>query len=152
LFGYRLAAGSLRESTTTEVTIMRRGACAGALIAALAFGAFGCGGGGGESDTVKNTVKSFFTALANRDGKKACALLSKASVQATQVGGGDCAKALKSVSVQAVPDNKRDEAKNIEVTSVKLRGTTAIAVAKGKKGTQQLTLVKEGGKWKFASL
>jgi hypothetical protein len=130
---------------------MRRGACAAALIASLAFGAVGCGGGG-DSGKVKDTVKSFFVALADRDGKKACSLLSKALVASAQVGGNDCAKSVKAVAAQAVPDNKRSEAKNIQVTDVKIKGTTATAFAKGKRGKRQVTLVKEGGKWKLATL
>jgi hypothetical protein len=130
---------------------MRRGACAGALIAALAFGGLGCGGGG-DSDKVKDTVKSFFSALADRDGKKACSLLSKSLVASAQVGGGDCAKSVKAVAAQAVPDNKRSEARDIEVTDVKIKGSTATAFAKGKKGKRQVTLLKEGGKWKLATL
>ena len=130
---------------------MRRGACAGALIAALAFGGLGCGGGG-DSDEVKDTVKSFFSALADRDGKKACSLLSKSLVASAQVGGGDCAKSVKAVAAQAVPDNKRSEARDIDVTDVKIKGSTATAFAKGKKGKRQVTLLKEGGKWKLATL
>jgi hypothetical protein len=130
---------------------MRRGACAGTLIAALAFGAVGCGGGG-ENDKVKSTVKNFFVALADRDGAKACALLSKALVQSAQVGGGDCAKSVKAVAAQAVPDNKRSEARNIGVSNIKIRGNAATASAKGTKGQRAVTLVKEGGKWKLATL
>jgi hypothetical protein len=130
---------------------MRRGACAGALIATLALGAVGCGGGG-ESDKVKDTVKSFFAALADRDGKKACSLLSKALVASAQVGGGSCATSVKAVAAQAVPDNKRGEARSINVTDIKIKGTTATAFARGKKGKRQVTLVKEGGKWKLATL
>ena len=130
---------------------MRRGACAGALIAALAFGGLGCGGGG-DSDKVKDTVKSFFSALADRDGNKACSLLSKSLVASAQVGGGVCAKSVKAVAAQAVPDNKRGEARDIDVTDVKIKGSTATAFAKGKKGKRQVTLLKEGGKWKLATL
>jgi hypothetical protein len=130
---------------------MRRGICAGALIAALATGTAGCGGGS-DSDKVKDSVKGFFSALADRDGKKACDLLSKSLVEQAKSAGGDCAKSVSAVASQAVPNDKRDEARNVTVSSVKVKGTTATATVKGKKGSRQLILRKEGGKWKLATL
>ena len=130
---------------------MRRGMCAGALIASLAIGAAGCGGSS-DSDNIKSAVKGFFSALADRDGKKACDLLSKGLVQQAKAAGGDCAKSVSAVAAQAVPNDKRDEARKITVTNVKIKGDTATATVKGKKGSRQLILRKEGGKWKLATL
>ena len=131
---------------------MRRSACAGALIAGLAFGAVGCGGGGGDSDNIKESIKAFFAGLGERDGKKVCSLLSNALVQAAQVSGSDCAKSLKVVAAQAVPENKRNEVRNVQVSDVKVTGTTATALVKGTRGSKKMSLVKENGKWKLGSI
>src|SRR3989442_14181253 len=78
----------------------RRAIVVVALLPAVAA-AGGCGGGRSASDQAKAVVKSFYAAVQNRDGAKACALLDAdgrtavvATAEAALKHKADCAAAV----------------------------------------------------------
>ncbi len=119
-----------------------------AVIATLVLGVAGCGGS--DEDDIKTTVKDFFGALADRDGDKACDLLVKAAK--TGAAGANCAQTVTRAATQAVPENRREAARKIEVHKVQINGDNATASAKGPRGERTLALKKEDGEWRLASL
>ena len=141
-------AGELTTAPREPERSLRRVLGHGAVIATLVLGAASCGES--DEDKVKTTVKDFFGALADRDGRKACDLLVKAA--STGAAGANCARSVTQIATQAVPENRREAARKIEVRKVEIRGDNATASAKGPRGERTLALKKEDGEWRLASL
>jgi hypothetical protein len=136
--------------------VFRRSLTTAALLAALLLGA--CGGGGSSSDqgAVKQTVKDFYNAIADKDAKKVCDSIS--------------AKARKSVSDAASRTGKKQtcsqafglalsfggsalqQAKNVKVGDVKIDGSKARATVSLGNRKSPVGLVKENGDWKLTGL
>ena len=140
---------SAGPATGARRAVARTSAAAVLVLAALA----GCG----ESASVKAraVAASFYQALADEDGEKACSLLTP-DVREAFDEEGSCAKAFGSDSpenagatVARVEDAKK-RLPSIRRAEVVLRdgGNTAAVLAPG----TQLTLKRAQGKWRIATL
>jgi hypothetical protein len=113
----------------------------------------GCGGGGkSEEDRVRDSVKTYLTALADGDSKKACAQLTPgqtrrvlaAAKKIPQLRTAKCPEVFDAVSARLGPDEKA-LLRKVKVTDVTVRGSTATTRLQGAPRTPELT--KSGGRW-----
>jgi hypothetical protein len=149
-------AALMRHARTLSVAVLS--------IAALAVG--GCGGddsggggggGGGGSDDeaqIRDIVSNYATAIADRDGDKACSYLTDAARQqleslAKTLDVDDCPAVMEKVT-EDVSSDDRDKLADITITSVKVNGDRAVVQveADGVKGDPS-TLIKQGDDWKI---
>jgi Domain of unknown function (DUF4878) len=102
----------------------------------------------GEEHEVAQTVSNLQSAVASSEQKKVCEYLA-ASVVARLGGTKGCEQAIKE-------QLKEIDNTELEAESVKIDGEQATATVKsvygGKKRQSTVTLVKQNGKWKIASL
>jgi hypothetical protein len=123
----------------------------------------GCGGSKSDADQAKDTMKSFLSAVAKGDGKKACSL-ADASGQARLVraakGRLNCEGVIAAISAR-IPANLKTALENADVKKVTINGNTAtindadITSSKGDlssllRGGTPTKLVKQGGIWKLS--
>jgi hypothetical protein len=134
---------------------MRRLLATLCLSLALVLGA--CGGSH-ESDRadVRKTVEGFYGALADKDAKKACDAISEKgkeeiSETASRQGKKQSCSQIFSL-ILAFGENSLSQAKEVEVTDVKLDGDQASATISLSKRKSQIGLVKEDGDWKLSGL
>jgi hypothetical protein len=120
--------------------------------AAAVVGGCGGGGGGGEDD-VKNVVKTYFSALAEADGPRACSQLNDAEqhlvleqvqTRAPKVGAKTCADAVTAIGEQ-LPDSGKQALRNAQFEEVSINGDSATVKIKG--ATSDATLTKSGDRW-----
>ena len=114
----------------------------------------GCGGGGGGGDEVGDVVREYVAAVADRDGKRACALVTRDAqlriFRSRRVHAGEdhpdqaCAAVVESFG----PLYGVGRLKGVEVTDVEVDGDRAEARADG----FPVRLVKDAGEWKIASV
>jgi hypothetical protein len=104
----------------------------------------------GEAKAAAEAIKNLQTDVTAGDEKKICENdLAKPLVSKLDATGGSCEKAIKSQLTQV-------DSFEVTVEAMQVSGATATAhvksiySGKGRKGT--LSLVKEGSKWKIASL
>jgi hypothetical protein len=123
--------------------------------ALAAAGCGGSGGGGDDESQVKDALTNYTKAVADRDGDKACGLLTKdARTQietlAKTMGTKNCADTLESVT-KGASSSDLDKLGDIEITTVTVDGDKATAKAKiaGEPETTA-NLIKEDGDWKVA--
>jgi len=132
---------------------MRRRACILTVVVAAVLVA-GCGGGS-DSDAVKSTVVGYYHALASDDGATACSLLS-ASARAPFDHfrkGISCAELLTAEAQRQVTPAVKSRLQGVKVTNVAVTGQSASAsVGAGRTRSSTVTLVKEGGNWKFQGI
>jgi Putative lumazine-binding len=126
------------------------------LLVLLALAAAGCGVSSGSTSSnkfqgeqrlVANTIGDLQTAGKNGDQDKVCnELLARELAQKL----GDCPKVVDAAL-------KDTDSFDMTVQSVRLQGTTAVAVVKSDRGkapdeTDTIRLVKQDGRWKIAAL
>ena len=120
-------------------------------LAVIAVVVSGCGGGG-ESDKqkIESTVHDYFTAFSVGDYAKACSALAQTTqddlAKAARVK--DCPTALARGAAKADVKQFAQQLKNVQVTSVQVKGKTATARVKALGSTTSVPLTKEGSNWK----
>jgi hypothetical protein len=135
--------------------VQRRAKRAVVVVAVLSAVAAGgaCGGGQPASDGPKAVVRSFYAAVQNRDGAKACGLLDaegRTAIVATAAGALkqdlDCAAAVSRGGADAylLPD-----AQIGEVTG--LRPALTVVVRGSNGDTEHVMVVKYGDRWRIAA-
>ena len=128
-----------------------------AALAVVALAAPGCGGddsgaGGDDESQVRDTVTNYASAVADRDGDKACGYLTDAAREqvekaAKALKADGCAGVMEKVT-EGVSSGDRDKLGSLEVTSVKVDGDHATAQTKVEgEDTDPATLLKEGDEW-----
>jgi hypothetical protein len=124
-------------------------ACVG-VIALLGVAA--CGGGDGDEGDAEDTVKNFATALADKDGKKACDQLSQDAKNQFEQAGQNCEDLLQ-LAFASISEEERNELKDIE-PDVSVDGDNATAKVPniGEEGDSEIKLKKEDGDWKITDL
>lgn len=105
----------------------------------LVFAAVGCGGNG---DSPKDTVQSFYDALVKGDYKAAHALLSK----------GDQAFLTLDLFEMSMEEEGDLEDPDFKVLNEKIDGDKATVEVESSDGKETVHLVKEDGKWKISFL
>jgi hypothetical protein len=135
--------------------MLRRPLTAVVVLAALAIG--GCGGShASDREAVKKTVTGVYDALAEKDAKKVCDSISeqgKAKISDAASRGGkkqSCEQIFK-IGL-AFAGSQLSQAKDVQVTEVKLDGDQAKATVSLKNRKSEVGLVKEGGDWKLSGL
>jgi hypothetical protein len=133
-----------------------------AVLSAAALAAGGCGGdsgggggGGGDDESqIRDVITSYASAVADRDGDKACGYLTDTARKqieaiADSIDAEGCAGVMEKLTEQASKDD-RDQLKDLKVTSVKVEGdrATVQVEAAGEKGDPS-TVVKQDGDWKI---
>jgi hypothetical protein len=122
----------------------------------------GCGGSKSDADQAKDTMKSFLSALAKGDGKKACSL-ADASGQARLVAAArgrlSCEGVIAALA-RRLPSSVKTGFENAEIMKVTVTGNSAtvngadITASKGDvsgfQGGTPTKLVKKGGTWKLS--
>jgi hypothetical protein len=123
-------------------------ACVG-VIALLGVAA--CGGGDDEGDA-EDTVRNFATALADKDGKKACDQLSEDAKNQFEEAGQKCEDLLQ-LAFASISEEERNELKDID-PDVSVDGDNATAKVPniGEGGDSEIKLKKEDGDWKITDL
>ena len=127
-----------------------------ALVASLTLSLSACGGATssqnskfkGEQQEVAKVVDSLASAGSRGDADRICTeILAKQLVTELKSAGGDCVTEMD----RAIKDASDYD---LQVTSVKVNGSTATAqVRQGKDGqVATFTFVKEGGAWKASAL
>jgi hypothetical protein len=120
----------------------------------LALALAACGGSDDEG-AVKDSVKTLYSGLADKDAGKICGVLSRKQRDAvarsggTQGGGASCEQVM-GVALSLVKGRELEDADRAEVTKVNVEGdkATATVTFKGKPG--KLGLAKEAGDWKVS--
>jgi hypothetical protein len=123
------------------------------VIAALGVGSCGGSHEADRQDVVK-AVKGFYNALADKNAKKACAEISekgrKEIEEATARSGSKKQTCEGVVSIAlAFGSGALEQAKDVDVTDVKIDGDQAKATVSLQKRKTQVGLVKEDGDWKL---
>jgi hypothetical protein len=112
--------------------------------------AAGCGGGGPSGD-VSDTVKGFASAVRDGDYRAVCERYLSNEIRQKLTDQGGCQDRVKTVVGAAGA-----RAFQLEVVSVKVRGTRARARVRttqgGRSATASLALLKEDGEWHVAGL
>ena len=117
----------------------------------------GCGGSReSERQDVEAAVEGVYNALADKDAKKVCAAISEKGKKqiaeaATRQGKKQSCEQVISVGL-AFAGEQLSEAKDVEVTDVKIDGDNAKAAVKLKGRKSEVGLVKENGDWKLSGL
>src|SRR4051794_352685 len=119
----------------------------------------GACGGTHEADRqdVVTAVKGVYNALADKNAKKVCASISekgKKEIEAATARRGGKKQSCEDVFNVALAygGGALDEAKNVDVTDVKIDGDQAKATVRLSNRKSQVGLVKEDGKWKLGGL
>jgi hypothetical protein len=111
-----------------------------------------CGGSEGDSERVADVVRDYLRAAADRDGERACALLTReAQLRSFEFGRVHAApdhpgEACASVFESYHPLTGEERVRRASVSGVEVRGNRAEARA----GGQRVKLEKVGGEWKLA--
>jgi hypothetical protein len=127
-----------------------------ALLAAFAY--VGCGGSReSDRDDVEKTVDGFYTAVADKDAKKACNSISEKGQQEISEAAAQGGKKKRSCEqvfdvVLAFAGDQFAQAKDVKVTDVKLDGDQATAAIRVNDRDSRVTLLKEDGRWKLRGL
>jgi hypothetical protein len=124
------------------------------VVVGAAVAVAGCGGGGGsDEDGAKSAVKTYFSALADADGARACSQLSPAEqrlvldqvqTRAPKVGAKTCADAVTAIGEQ-LPEAGQEKLRNAEFSDVSIDGASATVTIKG--ATSDAKLTKSGDRW-----
>jgi predicted small secreted protein len=116
-------------------------------------------GGTHEADRqdVEKAVKGVYNALADKDAKKVCASISekgRKDIEAAAARGGSKKQSCEEVFniALAYGGSALNEAKDVDVTDVKIDGDQAKATVSLQNRKSQVTLVKEDGAWKLGGL
>ena len=120
------------------------------MVLALALGA--CGSG--DEDEAKKTVNGVYDALAEKDAKKVCDSLSREGRRQVTRGGktrGQSCEKLLALGFRFT-GNALKQAKDAEVSKVKVDGDKAVATVKLRNRTSNVDLIKESGEWKLNDL
>ena len=116
------------------------------VILALALAVAGCGGG--SEDSPEDVTESFYSALSDSDAGEVCDLLSNSAAESAAAGGDSCEdgfqKALDSGAAQAA----LGVADDIEVGEAEIDGDSATVTVSSGSQEDEVSLVKEDGKWK----
>jgi uncharacterized protein YgiB involved in biofilm formation len=124
------------------------------LVAATSSAVVACGGS--DSDTVKDTVRSYIQAVLDGDGRTACALLtsdaSKAFVDrvASTTNTHDCATAF-GKEAATLSSNQKAVYRSAVLQQVTVTGSDATAVVRFTTTTTTIELRKVGGNWRIAT-
>jgi hypothetical protein len=128
---------------------------AATLLAALSLAA--CGGSSSSDEkAVKHAVKTFYNALADKDGKKACDSISKKGKQRISSAGSrigqkqSCSQVLG--LVLSFGGGALQQARNVKVGDVKIDGGKASATVSLGSRKSPVDLVKEDADWKLSGL
>ena len=105
----------------------------------------GCGGGGGD-DAPAEALKSYFDAMAEKDWKRACDLLSDRGTKGIWESEGGCEKPLAGYRPEGVPPTVRKAMEDGDYT-VEIQGDQATVTPEG---TGAYSLVREDGEWLLA--
>jgi len=121
----------------------------GALVVAAALVA-GCGGESssstddddGSEAAVERTVQEFFLAFAERDGERACRVVTKQAAEeiAARAGQASCPEGVEANAAKLL-DGQRDALRNLELLSVEVDGDTAEVVT----GPEDETFARSSG-------
>jgi len=136
---------------------MARRLLLGPLLSAVLLVA-GCGGSNeGDRQEVVNSVKGVYNALADKDAKKVCASISekgRKEIETATAQGGRKKQSCEQVFNLALAygGSSLDEAKDVDVTDVKIDGDRARATIAVQNRKSQVALVKEDGAWKLGEL
>jgi hypothetical protein len=121
--------------------------------AAVAVAGCGGGGGGSDEDDAKSAVKTYFSALADADGARACSQLTPAEqrlvldqvqTRAPKVGAKTCADAVTAIGEQ-LPEAGKEKLRGAEFSDVSIDGDSATVTIKG--ATSDAKLTKSGDRW-----
>lgn len=151
-----LQAAQRPPTATMTERRRKKGPRAGRRIAAMALTAAvvvaGCGGGGSAQDQITSTVKDFYSGFVSGDGNKACDQLTSSTQQSLlrSAKGSSCSAAISRAS-KVLPDSVKKQAKNVDVTNIKVNGNSATATIKGGGQSGSVQLTKQGGKWKISN-
>jgi len=105
---------------------------------------------GSDAARATATVKTYFAALADGDAKKACAQYTRvARARAARVGG--CERVV-AEGTPAIPDENKAILRDIPVSEVAVKGAAATVAVTAPTGSQTISLVREGGRWKIDRL
>ena len=123
-------------------------ACVGAI---ALLGVAACGGGDDEGDA-EDTVREFTTALADKDGKKACDQLAEDAKNQFEQSGQKCEDLLQ-LAFASISEEERNQLRDIE-PDVSVDGDNATAKVPniGEEGDSEIKLKKEDGDWKISDL
>ena len=132
--------------------LRERRAAAVVVAITVAIGVLACGGGGSsDEDQVKDTIKSYLSAIADGDGAKACDQLStngrtEIAQLGAQVGAStiDCEQIVQQLS-SVIGSENTDSLKNAQVSSVQINGNQATATVSGANVTP--TLINSDDHW-----
>jgi hypothetical protein len=130
-----------------------------ALLATAALGVVGCGGddsgGGGDDESqIRDVVRNYAAAIADKDGDTACGFLTESARKQVEAAGAaldadGCGEVMEKVTAQA-SDADRQQLKDAEVVSVKVDGDRAtVQVKAGDETGDPSTLIKEDGEWRI---
>jgi hypothetical protein len=115
-----------------------------ATLAASGLIAAGCGGDDTEesgADSPDAAVTSFFAAIEDGDGDRACELMTDDSVEALELGGEECSTFAESEGSGDLPDD-------FEVGDATEDGDSATVNVTGDGEELEVPLVKDGDEWK----
>lgn len=112
----------------------------------------GCGSSGpSDQDKIEMTIKTYYSAFSNGDGKTACEQLAKATredfIKAS--GGKPCPQALDLAARQPKVNRFVSKLGNPKVSAVKISGDKATARVSAIGATTTVPLTKEGDAWKI---
>jgi hypothetical protein len=121
----------------------------------------GCGGGSSKTTSTPakapandpvSVAQAYVDALGSGDYATDCTLISKATAaQASEGGKTTCEKHFATV-MKSVGSSAADFFKGAKVGAAKVKGSDATVVVTSTKGKRnQLTLVREGGRWRVQS-
>jgi hypothetical protein len=130
-----------------------RAAIAGVVLVASAALALRACGGTSDDDSVRHVVTGYLAAVADGDGKRACALMTSGEAQrvastflahAEGTGAAACPQAMKALA-KAAPRSARDGLRHVRITAVKISGDHATVTIAG--ATRAAQLQRSGDTW-----
>jgi hypothetical protein len=117
------------------------------LAGVVALSGAGCGGSS-EEDAARDAVKEYVVAIADRDGRAACALLAREVREQFERSKATCQKAYGSFG-RALNSRQRDRLKSVE-PEVTVEGDEASTKIKEPPFEGELLLRREDEAWKIA--
>jgi hypothetical protein len=130
-----------------------------ALVLGGALAGVGCGGGEEEEEAVEASVREFWAAFVDGDPRAFCDALAPEALDqvfanldrtAPQTAGADCPRAFATVAPE-LPEGFRAQAREIEVTDVRVDGDRATAQVRPRAATQpggdEVGLRRSGDRW-----